>query len=268
MSVTPEKKIPDDEIDLQSIRKKLSALISYPFFLLFSNVFTSLVFIVLAVLVAVSLKYFIPKSYTTSFILRPLDKNERTHLKILRDIQTLVKYHDYAALASSLQLDSNQVKSLQALQTLNPSLKNPADSVNTTEVVITSSDYSLFIPFQNALLSYLETSPYFAKIKELQTKQIDLEMLQVEKDLKNLDTLKALQIASYHKQVTTAQSVIAINELINPTATYTLTMERVYKKSNLIVGTMPSGISNSDCHLVLNLISSIFFDTIWIRAFF
>lgn len=234
MDEKPNYKIPDDEIDIQSIQKKVLAFLYYPFALLASNIFTSIVFVGMAVLLAISLKYLIPKTYTSSFIIRPIDKNERIHLKILGDIQSLLKLSDYTTLSSELNIDSISVKKISAIQIVNASLKNPIDSTNATEVTISVSDYNLIIPLQNALLSYLEANPYFLKIKELQKRQIDLEVKQIDRELIQLDSLKVFQLRNFESKGILTQNKLILNDLINPVAAYDASMSRLAKKSNLI----------------------------------
>ncbi len=229
-----EKKIPDDEIDVRSLGKKVYAILAYPFHLFFSNKIISLGFIVAAVVFAFGLKSLVPKTYKSSFIIRPLDRNERVHLKILRDIQVLLKYKDYAGISAELKLDSLTAKTLVELETANPSLKNPLDSTNCTEVSLSTTDYTTFAPLQKALLDYLENNPYFFKIKELQKKQVALELAQVEKDLASLDSLKALQLRNYGKSSVGGGNALVLDEVINPVAAYTFAVERIQKKSNLL----------------------------------
>ena len=227
-------KIPDDEIDIQSMRKKVLAFLYYPASLLASNIFTCMLFVGMAVLLSISLKYLIPKTYTSSFIIRPIDKNERIHLKILGDIQSLLKLGDYSTLSSELNIDSISGKKISAIQIVNASLKNPIDSTNVTEVTISVSDYNLIIPLQEALLNYLETNPYFFKIKELQKKQIDLEVKQIDKEVVQLDSLKVFQLRNFEGQGILTQNKLILNDLTNPVAAYDASMDRLSKKSNLI----------------------------------
>lgn len=234
MQTEPTRKIPDDEIDLRSIATKIYSIIAYPFHLFLSHKLITLYFMIAAVLLAVVVNRTALKTYTSSFIIQPLDKHEKVHLKILYDVQTLLKYKDFRSIAKELKIDTLTSKKIIALRTLNPSLKNGTDSINNTEVIITTSDFNQFLPIQNALITYLETNPYFAKIKELRIKQIEVELTQVEKEIVQLDSLKMLQMRNYGKQNVSGQNPVLLNELINPTAVYSAQTDRIYKKADLM----------------------------------
>jgi hypothetical protein len=227
-------KIPDDEIDLTAIGKKIYALVTYPFVLLAANIKTTLVFLLAAVLLAFFLKYNIPKTYYSSFIIRPIDKYEKLHLKVLGDIQTLLKKRDYATIAGELNISPSVAAAIADLRTNNSTYKPSSDSINYTEVTIGTTDYNQFIPIQNSLVNYLERNPYFAKLKNLQIKQIAMSLEQVNKDLPQLDSLKKLQLTNYGRQQASTQNPILLNDLINPTAVYAMSIERQNKKSNLL----------------------------------
>jgi|GEM_PF-1570711 len=234
MNHDSSSRIADDEIDIRSIIRKIYSFLIYPFQLIFSNKIVILVFIVAAIFLAVVLKRSLPKTYSSSFIVKPLDAKEKVHFKMLYDIQTLLKYKDYSAITTELKIDTGVSQKIVALQTLHSSSKNPADSSNIAEIVITTTDYTQFIPIQNALLNYLENNPYFNKIKNLQESQIEVELEQVEKDLVQLDSLKAIQLRTFGKQTISGQNSVLFDEFIDPTTLYTAQTDRILKKSNLM----------------------------------
>jgi hypothetical protein len=233
MQPTSKNKIPDDEIDIGSITQKISRTISYVADLYIKNIFITLLFVFIAVVFSVTIKYSATKTYKSSFIIRPNDKTEKFHLKIIGDIQTLLKFGDFGGIARELKIDSLIAKSIKEIETVNPYVKNRTDSINSTEVTIEIRDYNNLLPVQNAILNYLEGNPYFHKIKELQKKQNELNMTYVNKDIQQLDSLKALQLNNYRTQRSGTNSLL-LNELINPTASYTVQAERITKKANLI----------------------------------
>jgi hypothetical protein len=233
MSSTPENRIPDDEIDLGSLAAKTSRVIRYPFHLFRNNLLLTLIFIVVGVGLSVSLKYIIPKSYKSSFIFRPNDFKEKSYLRILSDIQVLLKHRDYQGLSKELNISEKLASTFLSLQIYNPSIKNPVDSANITEVVLVTTDYHSFLPLQQSLLNYFESNPYFQKIRGLHVSQIAMNMTMVDKDLAMLDSLKKLQLKNYEKNQSSGQSILPINDLINPTASYSMAIERLNKKINL-----------------------------------
>ena len=234
MQTNTSAKIQDDEIDFRLLGQRASRAVAYPFRLFTSHALTSSVFLVLAILMAIILKYTIPKTYTASFIIRPVDATERLHVKMLGDLQTLLKYKDYTSLAKELKTDSDSLKKLVSIQIRNASIKDPADSTNYTEIQLITTDYNQFIPVQNAILNYLEKIPYFLKIRMLQQKQIELELHEVEKDLVRLDSLKAAQLRDRRNQMLTGQNSLLLQDLVDPMTTYNVAIGRTDKKMNLL----------------------------------
>lgn len=231
-------KIPDDEIDIGSIGAKVYSIIAYPFSLLASHIKTTLAFIVVAVLFSVSLKYIIPKTYESSFIIRPTDIKDKLHLKVLQDIPVLLKKVNADLLAGELSLSTEEAGKIRNITISNSSSgKTMMDSLNCTEITISTTDYNLFIPVQNGIISLLENNPYFLKVKKLQQQQIANSLNQVENDISQLDSLKKVQLKNYDKQPVTGQSALMLNELSNPTTAYVLGLERIEKKNSLMAQT-------------------------------
>lgn len=231
--------IPEDEIDFKSIGSKITNALFYPFTLLLQNIKTTLLFVFAAIALSIAVKYLIPKSYKADFILRPISNNERTHLKMLDDIKRLLKLQDFKSISRELKIDESTAKTLQDLEVVNFAFaKNRADSSNTTIVTMELSDYTQLLPMQNILLNYLESNPYLTKIKEYQKLNIQLKSGLIDKDISLLDSLKLLQLNSYDKLKVTDQNSVYLKDLINPTSTYTLSLERLNQKVGLIGQTM------------------------------
>jgi hypothetical protein len=226
--------IPEDEIDIGSLGRRITAFFNYLFFLLSSNIKTTLLFVLLGIGMAIATKFLVPKTYKASFIIRPNDRTERFHLKIIGDIQSLLKQGDFQTVASELKIDSPTARSLVKLETFNAKVKSSPDSVNFSEITIHSTDKSSFSKIQNSIINYLENNPYFAKIRTLQKNQIDLSIVQVESDLLRLDSLKKLQLGSYEREKTMPQNAFILNELVNPTAAYAMGIDRTNKKIQLM----------------------------------
>lgn len=229
-----ENRIPEDEIDLQSIVGRVYHIVGYPFRLFKEHLVATFIFILLGVGIAVALKFVTKKTYSSSFVIRPNDAKEKTHLKMFGDINGILKHRDFDGLASELGLSPEVAATFVKLEAYNPSVKSPVDSLNITEVIITTTDYNSFLPIQTALLSYLENNPYFLKIRKLQENQIEIGLSAVEKDLERLDSLKQLQLNGFNKQLNASPNVILLNELVNPMATYSMSIERLNKKMSLL----------------------------------
>ena len=238
MQTNTTSRIPDDEIDIKSIGSTLLSYFMYPFSLLLRNKIITLCFITFAIVLSISIKYVVPKTYTSSFVLRPTDIKDKIYLKVLADIPKLIKQKEYKTLSKELQLDTSIVSEITAIILLPSGTKNNTDSLNCTEVIIEAKNPNNFLLIQNGILSYLENNPYFIKIKNLQKKQIELGLEEINKDLIQLDSLKKLQLINYRKQSTSGINIIPLNDLYNPTASYAMAIERNEKKLGLIAQTV------------------------------
>ncbi|MEI6021953.1 MAG: hypothetical protein WCR21_12570 [Bacteroidota bacterium] len=226
--------IPEDEIDFKTLGQKTLQLIQYPFVLFYRHKLITGLFILLAVSVAIFFKMSVTKTYTSSFIIRPNDRSEKFHVRILDDMRSLLKHKDWQTLSQALNMDSLQLKSIADLQIYASSNKVGHDSINYTEVVVECTDYHLFIPLQNALLYYLENNPYFNKIKTVELTRMREENPMVENDLKMLDSLKKLQITNYALQKNMNQNALLLSEASDPVAFYNMSIERLNKKYKLM----------------------------------
>ena len=228
------RSIPEDEIDFASLGSRLYNFLAYPSKLLLGNLLVSASFAFAAVLIAVSLKYIIPKRYESSFIISPNDRNEKLHVKLLKDIEVLQIRDDNEGLARELKLDISTVQSIKSFEVSSLlTLKSRLDSVNATEVKLGLSDYTQFAAVQNAVLNYLENNPYYAKITSVQKANLELKLKMVDRDLTLIDSLKRLQLSSYEKTKVNDPNSLYLKYLLNPTTTYTLGFERLSQKTAL-----------------------------------
>ncbi len=225
-------RVPEDEIDFSRIAHKIARAVSYPFRLFNRNKLTTLLFLLTAVVLAVTGKYVLAKEYRSTFIIRPLDRNERFHLKMLGDIERLLKMSDAASVGRLLNLTPEQLKHLTGIKSHNPFLSNRSDSINYTEVRISSSDPRYLPALQKGILYYLENNPYFAKIRRLQEAQRKEQMAMVERDLLMLDSLKTLQLRQ--QQLQAGNRIILAEDLFDPSRLYTAANERMTKKMALM----------------------------------
>lgn len=225
--------IPDDEIDFGSLGRKIGNIIAWPFRLLISNIKTTLAFVVVAVALAVTLKYILPKTYRSSFLFRPTDTSDKLYARVLADLPYLFRTKEYTTLSSLLDLKESDLSKILALRPKLFSYKAGQDSSNYTEVIIETLDPSLFIPFQNAVLKYLESNEYYAKIKQLQQSQIGLAMDHIDQDLPQLDSLKKLQLDHLAGNAP-VKNEVAFATLMNASAVYSVSIDRIDRKARLM----------------------------------
>jgi len=235
MSENTNRAIPDDEIDFKSIGQNISNAVKYPFVLFWQNKLTTLLFVLMAIAICVTLKFTIPKTYSGNFIIRPNERSERTHLRMLGDLAKLLKLKDFKALARELRIEESEAKNIVDLEFTNHAFaKALSDSSNTTTIELELRDFNQLLPLQNKLLAYLENNPYFVRIRDYQKMNIAMKTGLIDKDMLLLDSLKRMQLHSYDKLKMTEQNSVYLNDLINPTSTYTLQLERLSQKVGLL----------------------------------
>lgn len=235
MEHNTSKQIGDDEIDFGAFSEKLVSFILYPVKVWLKKPALTVFCLVAGLVGGVAIRYYSDKTYEAMFIIRPTEKNEKIHLKILSDLQRLLKIDDYETLAAELKIDKQIVASLSDLNYLNyATVKSKADSSNTTEISLSVTDPLQLTPLQNAILHYLNNNPYFQRIKELQQKSLKLKTDMVERDLELLDSLKKMQLRNYTTTQTTEKNGLFLRDLVNPTGTYTLSLERLNQRTGLL----------------------------------
>jgi uncharacterized protein involved in exopolysaccharide biosynthesis len=228
-----KRTVPDDEIDMRSLGDRIVRIIALPYRLLLRRWYVTLVFVVLGVLLAVLIKVTSPRSYKSSFIIKPNDPKEKLHIRIFGDLQVLLKERNYGELSRVLQVDSNVIRTIRSVRLDNPFLKHPADSLNATEITLICTDPSVFFILQDAMLGYLERSPFFSMVGKLQREQIAFELSQTDADIRRLDSLKALQLLRYEKSLPSQSSDLLV-ALMNPVAAYTVSTEKMNRRSTLM----------------------------------
>ena len=233
MNNSEGKKIPDDEVDIGLIGKRALQLISYPFVLLASNIKTTLVFVTLAIALSVAIKYLLPKTYESSFIIRPSDVSDKLYLRVLADLTTLLRNKQYDALAEALQMPEDNLSRISGISFKTTSYKVGADSANYSEISLRVLDPGLFLPLQNGILHYLENNSYYLKIRNLQKAQIELATKQIEADQARLDSLKKKQLDAY-VEITMPKNELTLMTQVNAAPVYSLSMDHLDRKTKLM----------------------------------
>lgn len=233
MDKSEEKKIPDDEVDIGLIGRRVLNVLSYPVVLFASNIKTTLAFVATAILLSVALKYTLPKTYESSFIIRPSDISDKLYLKVLADLPMLLKHKQYDALSEALQIPTEKLGGIAGISFKTTSYKTGADSSNYSEIILKVSDPELFLPLQKGILNHLESNPYYSKIKNLQKAQIELATKQIDTDQLRLDSLKKKQLNGYN-ETNLPKTEAALITLINAAPIYSLSMDHLDRKSKLM----------------------------------
>jgi len=226
MNTTPELR--NDPVDVGLFLSRLRVFITQPFIILLRHKQLLFIYLLLFIAIATSIKWLVPPTYRATFIIRPTDPKEHFHLRIYGDIAKLIQQKNFERVQQLLKIDAATAASLLSLELYNPSLKQSPDSVNFTEVGLVMKDNKHFNDVQSALLIYLHENPYFKKIRVVQEKQLALTEKSIEKDLRDLDSLKVLQQQSIKRG--NLNGNLAVAELMDPVSTYTLAIERVNKQ--------------------------------------
>lgn len=235
MRAEQNKPVPDDEIDIKSVGNRFYHFTLNQIKLLLNHPLITLLFILLGLSCALTVRFCVAKNYSSTFIIRPNDKNEKFHLKVLGNLETLLTLDDVEGIARELKLTADMARSIDNFSFLNYAYaKNRADSMNATEVTLSVSKPANLFPVQQAIIAYLENNPYFKKITQLQKQNITLRKKLIDYDLAMLDSLKKLQLSSYKALKITEQNSVFLKDLINPTSTYTLALERMNQKTNVL----------------------------------
>ncbi len=230
--------IPNDEIDFKKVANVFINLLVHPINSLLRYYKTTFVFILIAIIASIVVRFGFPQQYKSSFIIRPTIKNERLHIKMLEDLQLLWKLNDSQSLAKELKIDEKTVSCIDQILITNYAFsKNKADSSNMTGVELLANNNTQFYEIQNAILKYLEENPYIKKQKEIEKKVIELKSKLIEKDILLLDSLKELQLSNYGKLKMIEQNNFLVSEINNPVSTYSLSLERLNQKAGLIFQT-------------------------------
>lgn len=223
--------LPDDEIDFKRVGRRLARAAVYPLGLLLKHPKTTLLFILLGVGGALALRYSTDKIYSASFLIRPSDMTDKMYTKILNDLSVFVKQEDHTALSQILSISKDEAAQLSKIRINNYSFRVGMDSSYYSEIVIETKAPWQLHKVESAILSWLESSPYYARIKDLQKAQIDLTTAQVDADLLMLDSLKRLQLNLHHA---VKGNELATALLVNPASVYTVSADRLEKKSRLL----------------------------------
>ncbi len=187
----------NDEFDVEVFTQKIYHIIirgfkklGFPFRVVFSKPISLGLFLALGVGLALLLKFSLPPTYKSSFILKPQNSGDLTFINLIYDISILVKENDKEALMYELHLDEKTINNLVKLD-FDPIKRNRyIDTVHLLVIKIYTNDPSSFETVQNSIYNYLENSPYYSKMKNVHQK----EMVQMERklalDMFEIDSVK------------------------------------------------------------------------------
>lgn len=233
MSAGERKTIPEDEVDLGWVVTGLRKLVFQPLTRLIKNWKTSLLLCAVGIAAAAGLQRLLPQTYRATFVIRPTDPSDKIYTRLLSELPALFKQKEHEVLAGLFSVPRAAIDQISSLKIAHSSYRVGADSSYYTEITVEGRDPKQFITAQNGVLNYLESNAYYQLIKTLQKKQIELSMEEIDHDRPTLDSLKRLQLNVIAKSDASGHSEIA-SALLNPAAVYTVSMDRIDRKSRLI----------------------------------
>lgn len=189
--------INEDEFDIELLAQKLYRVgrralfkLSFPLRVLFRKPLRLLLCLALGVGVALLLKYTLPRTYQSDFIIRPANKGDLYFVNLLTGIGTLLHDNDYAQVAKQLKLDENTASRLSqvSMELINKS--KAKDSADAALIYLRVSDPAYFDTLQASLLSYIENSEYYSKLKRLREQDILSLRERLAHDIAEMDSLK------------------------------------------------------------------------------
>ncbi len=183
-------------------------------------------FVVLAGLIGIALKYVLPDYYTSSMLLNNKHSTGKLTESSVEKLDLLCQEQNYAQLVKTLNIDTSVAKNLKSfyyepfvseeeiveLEVLKEQLKSEIDNEEVINKFVeklkneNKSTYRIFVQvFDNAdlavlekpLLNYFRNSQYISKRLEIEIENLKREEQNIEEELNKLDSLKKLVIKNY-----------------------------------------------------------------------
>lgn len=214
----------DDIIDFTAIINRAT----YPFTLLKRYYKLAVVYIVAAIALSFVLKLTLPPVYSGSFIIKSNEDKDLYFINMLMDLQTLVKDNDHSGIAEELKVAENDAALLKKITLVPIFNSRGTDSSKAVIVTFDMSEQNRFIEVQNALISYLENSPHYQKLRGIRISNIESLEKKITRDIIEMDSVKKIIINNIKPAATNGNGLV-YNVPVDPYKAYEINMGR-YKE--------------------------------------
>jgi capsular polysaccharide biosynthesis protein len=218
----------DDSMSLDSIRQAILDFfrVIFSFFgFLWMLVRKNLVLFILLPLAALAVSfYFFSKMavvYDQAMIVRFNELNKRTFYEIFSQLNNLAGSSSYESLASTLGVKKEVAKDMVYIELMNlnnSSLDKDSSKIVEQPVMVRMMTLSTAHTreIQNALLAFINNNPYFKKIKDGQKKLFDAKLIFLDREMHQIDSLKA----AYTNSLSSSGSTTVYNNAFDPADIY------------------------------------------------
>ncbi len=196
------------------------------------NIIALLIFSIVGGLFGYSYYLLHPPYYEAEMIVQYNDLNKKTYYEIIAGLNNLLISRSYSKFSTELGISektAHHVNNLEAMSINNVTLKEDTSSKvgQPFKILARMKTNDIIDTMQEAIFDYLRNNPYLKRLKEGQ-KRIQEDMLSfIDKEQKNLDTLKA----NYSQTLATLKMPSTFyNNAINPADLYQQSLTLAYQK--------------------------------------
>lgn len=176
-----------------------------------------------------------PASYKLSVIVKPLELEGSIYGQIIKSLNDLVSSGSTSELVNSLKIppgDAGKISQITA-RTMHgiDLIKDTALYTLGRPFIIeaTVTDSKMAIPLQNALINYLNTNPYLAKLKSDRLELMSRKLAFVESELAKLDSMK-----TQYNRFLSMLKMPSINYIpLDPSKIYDASYKYYYEKNKI-----------------------------------
>ncbi len=236
----------DDIIDISAFMEKLL----YPFQLLVKHYKLTILYIVIAIGLALVLRFTLPAVYGASFILKTHEKKDNFFISMLYDLQTLSKDKDYSSLASELNIKEELAESVSEIEGKSFVSTQSGDTSAAVSINLYMKRQDAFLELQNSIINYLDKSIYYQKLKKRRLNNLDSMRIRLKREIIEIDSVKKLVVENM-KPPTAAGGGLVYNVPLDPFKAYEINLWHYQQQLELIKQS-----SNSSFELIKNCVVS------------
>lgn len=202
--------------------------------------------------------YSYKKSYRASMVLTYNKLSKKTFAEILTQLDLLTGGNGYNKLATELNISINCANNINDINAKNifdqPLISDTSQKLNQPfKIDVSFKNTDSIEIIQNALLNYLNNRPYLKRIREEERKIYTEKLMAIERELKNLDSLKnefnqflsSTKVSStfYNNAINPAEIYVQSNHLIDQKESIQRYLSIDENTVSLIDGFKPSALS-------------------------